>query len=118
MAASLGFDQFNVDTNVLARPSNAAVEEVACIEQAADLARRDIPAFELEAGRFGCDKQIREAAERRYDVLGDPVAKEILSGIARQVLERQHRYRGTPGEASRGGEARNFDRLRRGAEPK
>src|SRR6516162_1318912 len=52
------------------------------------------------------------------NVLGDSITKEILASIARQVLERQHRYRWAPGEMGRGGEAGDLDRFRGGAEHK
>jgi len=45
----------------------------------------------LEARRFGYDEQVRKAAERGDDVLGDAVTEEILTGVARQILEWQHR---------------------------
>jgi hypothetical protein len=37
----------------------------------------------MKARRFGEDEQVREAAERGDDVLGNPVAEEILAGVAR-----------------------------------
>ena len=117
MPPGRGLGQFDVDANAVAGPANAALEEVTRIQQAADLGRREDPTFELEARRFRDDEQVREAAERGDDILGDPVTKEILAGIARQVLEGQHRHRRAPREPSRGGEARDFDRLGRGAEP-
>ena len=113
MAASLGFGQFDIDANAIARPAHATLEKITCIEQAPDLGRRDTPTFELEARRFSRNKQVRKAAERRDDVLGDPVAKIILARIVRQVLERQHRHHGTPGEAARRGEGGDFGSVAR-----
>ena len=72
---------------------------------------------EREAGRFRDDKQVRETAECGNDVFSDPVAEEIMTGIAGQVLEWQNRHRRTLGEASRCGESRHFDRLDSGAKP-
>src|SRR4029077_141368 len=113
---SLG--QFDIDAKTIAGPANAATEQVTRIEQASDLGRRKAPTLEWEARRFRDDEQIREVAERCDDVLGHPVTKEILAGIARQVLEGQHRHRWAPCKPCRGGEARDIDRLGRGAEPK
>ena len=62
----------------------------------------------MEARRFSRNKQVRKAAERRDDILGDPVAKIILARIVRQVLERQHCHHGTPGQAVRRGEGGDF----------
>ncbi len=60
---------------------------------------------------FEIDEQVRKATKRGNDVFGGPVAEKIMAGIARQVLERQHRHRGTPCDASGCGEARHVDRL-------
>ena len=117
MAPSLGLGQFDIDANAIAGPADTALEEVARIEQAPDLGRCEVPTLELKARRFGGDQQVREAAERGDDILGDSVAEVILAGIARQVLERQHRHRRAARETSRSGKARDIDRLGRRAEP-
>ena len=88
--ASFGIRQFNIDANAIARPADTASEEIARIEHAPDLGRCDVPTLELIARRFGRNQQVREAAERPDHILGDPVTKVILAGIARQVLERQY----------------------------
>ena len=113
----VGLGQCGADPNAIAGATDAAIEQIARIQQASDFGRRGIRVLERKARRFRDDEQVRKAAERGNDVFGDPVAEEIMAGIARQVLERQHRHRGTPGEASRCGEARHFDRLCRGAKP-
>jgi hypothetical protein len=77
-----GLDQLRVDPNAIAGAANATIEQVARVEQAPDLGRREVPALELKARRFGEDEQVRESTQRSDDVLGDPVAKEILAGIA------------------------------------
>jgi len=48
-------------------------------------------------------KLVRKAAERGDHVLGDPVTKKVLAGIARQVLERQDGHGWATREASRRG---------------
>src|SRR6266850_3372591 len=88
--ARRGLCQLGVDANLIAGATNAATEQVARVELTPDLGRREISTLELKARRFGDDEEVREAAEHGDDVLGDPVAKVILLGIARQVLERQH----------------------------
>jgi hypothetical protein len=45
----------------------------------------------LKASRLGNDEQVRKAAERSDDILGDAVAEKLLTGVARQVLKRQYR---------------------------
>ena len=51
-APGRGLGQFDVDANAIAGAANAALEQVARIEQAADLGRRGIRALELKARRF------------------------------------------------------------------
>ena len=115
MSPRRGLGQFGVDANAIASAANAAFEQVAHIEQAPDFGRRQVSVLELKARRFGDDEQVREATEGGDDVLGDPVTKEILAGVARQVLEGQHRHRRASGETRRRSEARDFDRLGRSA---
>src|SRR6267378_3097117 len=103
--------ELGVDANLIAGAANAATEQVARIELTPDLGRRAISTLELKARRFGDDEEVREAAEHGDDVLGDPVAKVILLGIARQVLERQHCHRWSPREASGRSQACDLDRL-------
>src|SRR5262249_3210331 len=76
---------------------------------------RSIRAFERKARRFGDDQKVREAAERGDDVLGDPITEELLAGITRQVFEGKNRYRRATRETSWSCEARDLDRLGRGA---
>ena len=117
MRARRRLGQFDADPNAIAGATDAAIEQIARIQEATDFGGRGVRVLERKAGRFRDDEQVREATERGDDVFGDAVAEEIMAGIARQVLERQHRHRGTPGETSRCGEARHFDRLGRGAKP-
>ena len=107
-----GLDQLGIDADAVAGATNATLKQVARVELAPDLGRRHIPVFELKARRFAADEQIRISTEGGDHFLGDAVTKEILTVIARQVLEREHSHDGAPDQASRRGEARDFDRLR------
>ena len=98
-----GLTQLGVDPNAIRSAANAAFQQVARVEPAPDLGRRQVLALELKARRFGDDEQVRKPAERGDDVFADPVAKEVLSGFARQVLERQKGHRWSTREASRRG---------------
>ena len=51
------------------------------------------------------------------NVLGDAVTEEILTGVARQILEWQHRQRWASGEVARSGESCDLDRFRSRDEP-
>src|SRR6516165_8047348 len=112
-----GLAQLGIDANTVASAANAAINQIARVEQAADLGGRQVPALELKARRLGDDEQVREAAERGNDVLSDAVAEVILARVAGQILKGQYRHGRAPGEMSRGGKARDFDRLRCNAEP-
>jgi hypothetical protein len=113
-----GLGQLHVDAEAISGAAGAAIEEVENVQHSPDFSGRQVSVFQLKTRRFGDDEQVREATERGDDVLSDPGAKEILTGIARQVLEGQHRHRKAPGQTMRRSEASDFDwRRRRGAQP-
>ena len=104
-------DQLAADANTIAAASNAAVEQITRIQKATNFCGGGIRVLEWEAGGFRDDEQVRKTAERGNDVFGDPVAEEIVTGIAGQVFERQHRHRRTRLKPSRRGERRHFNGL-------
>jgi len=53
-----GLGQFDIDPDTIAGTADAALEQVARIEQAADLSRGSVRALEWKARRFGDDQQI------------------------------------------------------------
>jgi hypothetical protein len=79
---------------MIAAALNAPLEQIAGVELAADVGRRQAAVPELKACRFGDDQQIRETAESGDDVLGDPVPKENTLSYAGSRKQMSPRTRG------------------------
>src|SRR5208282_1314666 len=83
-----GLGQLDINANAIAGAADAALWQIARIQQAANFGRLGLRILERETRGFSDDQQVREAAKRGDDVFGDPVAEEVLPGITGQVLER------------------------------
>ena len=90
MPSVLRVDQLAGDPHPIARPADAALEDVAHAELAADLL--DVDGFALvgKGAVASDDEQRLEARQRSDNVLHDAVGEIFLVGIATHVLERQH----------------------------
>jgi len=53
-----GINQLGADANAIAGAANAALDQIPRVELAPDLGRREVPAPELKARRFGDDQQV------------------------------------------------------------
>src|ERR1700722_17143018 len=91
MRAGTGLDELAGNADLAARLSDTAFQHVADTQLSSNLLDVDSLALVGEARIARDDKQRFEARERSDDVLDHPVREVFLLGIARHVLEWQHR---------------------------
>ena len=93
MPAGRRVDQLGGDAHPLAGAPHAALEHMADAQLPADHPEIDRLALVGEARVAGDDQQARHLAQIGDDVLADAVGEVLLLGVARHVVERQHRDR-------------------------
>jgi hypothetical protein len=93
MRAGLRLDQLGGDAHPVAALADAAFEYIAYAEVAADLLHVGRLALVSKGRVAGDHEQPADAGEGGDDLLDHAVGKIFLLGVARQVLEWQHRDR-------------------------
>ena len=91
MAAVQRVDQLGGDAHPVAALAHAAFQHILHAELLGHLAHVGRRALVGKARIAGDHKEPVEPRQRGDDVLGDAVGEIFLLGIARHVLERQHR---------------------------
>src|SRR6185312_15997217 len=99
MRAARGIDQLPGYSDPCSRLADAAFEHITNAQLLADLLDVDRLTFEGKARVARDDEQRLEARQCCDDVLDDSVREVLLLGIARHILERQHRYGGFVGQS-------------------
>jgi hypothetical protein len=89
MGSGRGIYQLDVDAHSVNGAPNVAFNYVTRPKRMPNLAYVDVLAAKAEGRILGNDQEFAEAGQLRDDVLGDPVAKVDLIGIAAEVLEGQ-----------------------------
>ncbi len=101
MAAVGGRDQLRRDTDPVARPPHAALEDVGHSQDFGDLADIRVLSLEGERRRARDDFQPRHLDQRVDDLLAQPVAEVLVVGIAAHVGEGKHGDRSLVGRQVR-----------------
>ena len=96
--AACRFDQLRGDTDAVGSLADASLKDITHTEFLPDLLDVDGGAFVGEC-RIACGHEEPAELGKRGDyVFRNPVGEELLLGIARHILERQHRDRWLVGE--------------------
>ena len=89
-------DQLGGDAQLIAGALHAPFQDGAHVQLPADLADGERVALELHAGGAADHVHVLDLGQLRDDVLGEPVAEELLLRIAAHVHEGQHGDAGGP----------------------
>jgi hypothetical protein len=102
MRVCLGIDQPGVDPHLAARPLDTAFQHIADAELAADLLCGERLVAIREGGMARDHERVRDPRQIGRQIVGDPVRKVLLVGVAAEIDEGQYDDR----------QARRDDRLR------
>jgi hypothetical protein len=93
MCARIGIDQLRVGLKRFARAADAPLDDIANAELAAELFHVSGFALVPKRGVARDDEAVRDAGEIGRQIVGHGIGESVLSGIARQIVERQDNQR-------------------------
>ncbi len=94
MGPGAGVDELRGDADLIGDTPEAAFDDILRLELAAQLLHFDGLLLVGEGGVASQHPQVIEMAETSDQFFADAVREKFLALIARQIVERQHRYGG------------------------